>query len=102
MDFLCSCLSHLLRALSTLSQTMERTILAMFVFFCIALQYFPTATVVATASCPNIKSRSSVELPDLYEASISELQAGLQAGAFTSVDLVTVCYKMVIIHEIKQ
>lgn len=29
-------------------------------------------------------------LPDLYEASVLELQAGLQAGQFTSVDLVKV------------
>jgi hypothetical protein len=30
-------------------------------------------------------------LPDLYEASVLELQAGLDAGQFTSVDLVKVC-----------
>lgn len=29
-------------------------------------------------------------LPDLYEASIAELQAGLEKGLFTSVDLVKV------------
>lgn len=29
-------------------------------------------------------------LPDLYEASISELQEGLDAGHYTSVDLVQV------------
>ncbi|KAI0342451.1 amidase signature enzyme [Trametopsis cervina] len=33
-------------------------------------------------------SRAQVQLPDLYEASISELQAGLDARHFTSVDLV--------------
>lgn len=30
------------------------------------------------------------QLPDLYEASVPELQAGLDAGDFTSVDLVKV------------
>ena len=29
--------------------------------------------------------------PDLYEASIAELQLGLDKGLFTSVDLVNVC-----------
>jgi hypothetical protein len=30
------------------------------------------------------------EFPDLYEASVEELQRGLEAGSFTSVDLVKV------------
>ncbi|KAJ3730264.1 amidase signature domain-containing protein [Lentinula raphanica] len=34
-------------------------------------------------------SSSTQNLPDLYEAGITELQAGLDAGWFTSVDLVT-------------
>ncbi|KAJ7594152.1 amidase signature enzyme [Mycena floridula] len=34
-------------------------------------------------------ARQPVVLPDLYEASILELQVGLEAGHFTSVDLVT-------------
>jgi hypothetical protein len=33
-------------------------------------------------------------LPDLYEASISELQEGLEMGQFTSVDLVKVDYHL--------
>lgn len=33
---------------------------------------------------------SNITLPDLYEASIEELQSGLDQGLFTSVDLVTV------------
>lgn len=33
---------------------------------------------------------SNIQFPDLYEASILELQAGLDAGHFTSVDLVKV------------
>lgn len=36
-------------------------------------------------------SHSPQHLPDLYEAGIVELQAGLDAGHFTSVDLVKVC-----------
>ena len=32
-----------------------------------------------------------VDLPDLYEASIAELQEGMDKGHFTSVDLVKVC-----------
>lgn len=34
----------------------------------------------------------TIPLPDLYEASISELQDGLERGHFTSVDLVRVRY----------
>ena len=36
-------------------------------------------------------TRNEALFPDLYEASISELQDGLQIGLFTSVDLVKVC-----------
>lgn len=35
-------------------------------------------------------STASSHYPDLYEASIAELQAGLESGLFTSVDLVKV------------
>ena len=35
-------------------------------------------------------TRYHVQLPDLYEASIAELQDGLENGHFTSVDLVKV------------
>ena len=38
------------------------------------------------------RATSSITLPDLYEASIAELQSGLEQGLFTSVDLVTVCF----------
>jgi hypothetical protein len=34
--------------------------------------------------------------PDLYEASITELQDGLQGGLFTSVDLVNVRNKIIL------
>lgn len=39
---------------------------------------------------PTRRLASNTTLPDLYEASISELQFGLEQGLFTSVDLVTV------------
>ena len=35
-----------------------------------------------------------LDFPDLYEASITELQDGLQGGLFTSVDLVNVRNKI--------
>nr|GAT52318.1 predicted protein [Mycena chlorophos] len=35
------------------------------------------------------QSRPRANLPDLYEATLADLQAGLEAGQFTSVDLVT-------------
>ena len=35
-------------------------------------------------------AQASAAFPDLYEASIAELQAGLEREQFTSVDLVTV------------
>lgn len=39
---------------------------------------------------PTRRLTSNTTLPDLYEASIAELQSGLEQGLFTSVDLVTV------------
>lgn len=36
----------------------------------------------------SVETRSTPKFPDLYEASITELQAGLDAGHFTSVDLI--------------
>jgi amidase len=42
----------------------------------------------APASPGALAARANGTLPDLYEASIAELQAGLNASAFTSVDLV--------------
>lgn len=38
----------------------------------------------------SLGARGNTPLPDLYEASIAELQDGLQKGLFTSVDLVKV------------
>ena len=45
-----------------------------------------------------ISETSNATLPDLYEASIAELQDGLQKGLFTSVDLVMVSYPKNINH----
>lgn len=51
---------------------------------CVALQ-------LAAPSVANVLTRAKAPpLPDLYEASIEELQAGLNAKTFTSVNLVTV------------
>lgn len=55
------------------------------------------AIILAILACLQIvKTISShpaapVRFPDLYEASIAELQEGLDAGYFSSVDLVKVC-----------
>ena len=38
--------------------------------------------------------RANVTFPDLYEATVMELQAGLDAGHFTSVDLVKVMFSV--------
>jgi len=47
-----------------------------------------TCCLRSTLALPNLPS--SAVLPDLYEASIAELQDGLEKGLFTSVDLVKV------------
>jgi amidase len=65
------------------SRPRVRVMWAVIVFF--ALQFFlgsgPTRSTV---------SPCHAQLPDLYEASIAELQDGLEHGHFTSVDLVKV------------
>lgn len=43
-----------------------------------------------SGSCVTTRASKPRHLPDLYEASVSDLQAGLDAGQFTSVDLVKV------------
>jgi hypothetical protein len=35
--------------------------------------------------------RTGLPLPDLFSATLEELEAGLSTGSFNSVDLVTVC-----------
>ena len=42
----------------------------------------------ATPWNPQFPWTTSIQFPDLYEASIMDLQAGLEKGQFTSVDLV--------------
>ena len=52
---------------------------------CLALSHsFYVSRVVVSAGI-------TTPLPDLYEASVIELQAGLTSGQFSSVDLVKVC-----------
>jgi amidase len=43
-----------------------------------------------TVSMTMAQASNSQDFPDLYEASIAELQEGLKQGQFTSVDLVKV------------
>ena len=45
-------------------------------------------------------SRKVLAFPDLYEASITELQDGLQGNLFTSVDLVNVRNEIILFYEI--
>ena len=48
----------------------------------------------------SIRGRAApAPLPDLYEASVSELQDGLEKGAFTSVDLVKVSLEGVTVRD---
>ena len=58
------------------------------------LSAFTLLAALAWASCGDaqetIATSAAVTFPDLYEASIAELQAGLEKGHFTSVDLVKV------------
>ncbi|KAF8129135.1 amidase signature domain-containing protein [Mycena galopus ATCC 62051] len=49
---------------------------------------FFAAAVVLLFSTLSVDASTNVTFPDLYEATIAELQAGLAAGDFTSVDLV--------------
>ncbi|KZS96691.1 amidase signature enzyme [Sistotremastrum niveocremeum HHB9708] len=48
--------------------------------------FFQLQCALAFPGIPSVKR--ATKFPDLYEASIAELQAGLDAGTFTSVDLV--------------
>ncbi|KAJ7215196.1 amidase signature enzyme [Mycena rebaudengoi] len=56
-------------------------------WFSIALLLF-CAHLATCISVPSFFAAKPIALPDLYEASVAELQAGLDAGHFTSVDLV--------------
>ncbi|EMD38861.1 hypothetical protein CERSUDRAFT_112583 [Gelatoporia subvermispora B] len=55
---------------------------------CILLSVLAQAVSAGWFSPRFSRSRTRAALPDLYEASVAELQAGLDAGQFTSVDLV--------------
>ncbi len=58
-----------------------------------ALAALLTCLAITRASCSEPVSAAAtakVQFPDLYEASILELQEGLDAGHFSSVDLVKV------------
>ena len=46
-------------------------------------------------------SFAQTEFPDLYEASIAELQDGMERGLFTSVDLVKVSLGGLLVKSIK-
>ena len=50
-------------------------------------------TVVGSVIRPR---QSTCVLPDLYEASITELVNGLEAGCFTSVDLIKVSLTLIV------
>ncbi len=60
---------------------------------------FPMLFVFGTLTLPDLfslshRQRVTSKFPDLYEASIADLQKGLEDGDFTSVDLVKVrCVK---------
>jgi hypothetical protein len=72
----------------------HRLWLALFTFLLILVQIFSGRRIGfdSSSSITTPPSQSHVgdlsELPDLYEASLIELQAGLSAGNYTSVDLV--------------
>jgi hypothetical protein len=65
-------------------QKMGVKLLALFwVWLALSYSFYVSPAVVSAAI--------TTPLPDLYEASVIELQAGLTSGQFTSVDLVKVC-----------
>lgn len=69
------------------TQIIRALILAILVAL-VAFGICSAPTVNATSAIPD--SQLTQKLPDLYEASIAELQEGLEKGLFTSVDLVKV------------
>lgn len=54
------------------------------------------AFVLAVVAC--LHGSAATVFPDLYEASVLELQAGLDAGTFSSVDLVKVLTLLFLIY----
>ena len=65
--------------------------------FCVSIG----ASTTASADAMNARAAGTVTFPDLYEASISELQEGMEKGHFTSEDLVKVSCCFVKSSEIK-
>ena len=59
---------------------------AAFLSFCLSTSLFTRASGVAQS----VRATSASAFPDLYEASIAELQDGMEKGHFTSEDLVKV------------
>lgn len=64
-----------------------RAIVTLVLFFW-SISLFAMASEIQTTTTEVV---NPVDLPDLYEASIAELQEGMDKGHFTSVDLVKVC-----------
>jgi amidase len=60
---------------------------------------FSIAHLVAASWSPaastTLHGHANAALPDLYEASVTELQAGLDTGSFTSVELVKAYFKRI-------
>ena len=48
-----------------------------------------------------LQGSTATVFPDLYEASVLELQAGLDAGSFSSVDLVKVLTYLQVTYALK-
>lgn len=65
-----------------------------FVLTAAALQFWLAAWICQANPLPGTVAASAppvkITFPDLYEASIAELQDGLEKGHFTSVDLIKV------------
>jgi hypothetical protein len=64
----------------------ERLLTTMFIARPIWLVCLAVSLLVSALATPTPPTK----LPDLYEASLAELQEGLDAGHFTSVDLIKV------------
>jgi len=60
------------------------------VALCILQSTTLSQAIVFPKSDSTPRTKATAELPDLYEASVIELQDGLDADLFTSVDLVKV------------
>ena len=59
---------------------------AAFMSFCLSTSLFTSTSSVASG----VRASNTFTFPDLYEASVAELQDGMEKGHFTSEDLVKV------------